>query len=217
MKKIVCLVLILSCLLFVGCKGDSESKAVNMLQKTDESQQESIVQELAENESNTQEEIINEIIVQDDTYDQPSEVQETVTESVLDEDNQEFVFTKEQENIDIKINERMFIAHIGDIYKNADDYMGDTIQIEGMYTYFDYGEDGICHFVYRKGPGCCGDDGFYSIEFTFDDVNFVEDDWIEVIGVLDKYMYMQGGIEYIVLRALSVEKKKERGIEFVTQ
>ena len=61
----------------------------------------------------------------------------------------------------LEISEKMFITQINDIYFNFDDYKDKTITVEGMYTLF-YSPDGkeSAPVVYRKGPGCCGNDGW---------------------------------------------------------
>jgi len=115
----------------------------------------------------------------------------------------------------VDITEKMFIAQCNDVYLNPDDYQGKAIRLEGMYQFYADVQSGKAyHYVVRNGPGCCGSDGSAGFEFLYDGVPPQENDWIEVIGTVEKMTI--GESEYIVLRAGSVTVKEERGAEFVS-
>ena len=210
MKKII-IILVISIFIFLIINGCSKLDDNELLSTLPQSMTTSTPTE-ENSEPSPQEDTMNSVTSQGDEQ-RDIEIEQTQEPDLKQEDG--FVFLDEHKDIDITIHERMFIAHLNDVQLNADDYMGATIQIEGMYTYFDYGGESKYHVVYRTGPGCCGDDGFYALEFVYDDVDLEVGDWIEVIGVLD--MYIDYGIKYLTLQALSVTKKDARGVEFVTQ
>lgn len=118
---------------------------------------------------------------------------------------------------EIDINEKMYVTWINEIYTNTDNYLGKTIRLEGMYTAETVEETNKSYYyVYRQGPGCCGNDGsMCGFEFTFDGTMPKENDWIEVTGVLERYE--EDGAEYLSLKASKVEVKSERGKEVVSQ
>lgn len=115
----------------------------------------------------------------------------------------------------VEINEKMFIAQCNDVYLNPDDYQGKAIKLEGIYcTYKDLDNVNAYHYVMRYGPGCCGNDGSAGFEFLYDGEMPKPDDWIEVIGTVEKVM--EDDVEYIVLRASKVTVLDIRGEEFVS-
>lgn len=114
----------------------------------------------------------------------------------------------------VEITEKLFIAQCNDVYLNPDDYQGKAIKLEGMYqTYVDLAGGNTYHYVMRRGPGCCGYDGSAGFEFLYDGELPKIDDWIEVVGTVEKMK--EGEAEYIVLRASKVTVLTERGAEFV--
>ncbi len=115
----------------------------------------------------------------------------------------------------IELTENMYVTYINEIYTNFDDYIGRTIKLQGMFT-SEYYEpsDTTYYYVYRVGPGCCGNDGsMCGFEFTWDGQMPQDNDWIEVIGTLDKYDLE--GQTYLTLNAKSVQVMTERGTENV--
>ena len=68
---------------------------------------------------------------------------------------------KQEKKADIVFNETNYVTLINDVYNNPDNYIGKTVQIDGMFTSEDYTSNGgkIYYYVYRQGPGCCGNDG----------------------------------------------------------
>lgn len=119
--------------------------------------------------------------------------------------------------IDIDINEEMYIEWINEIYINADSYLGQRVHLEGMFLEEEDPDNGNSYtYVYRQGPGCCGTDGgMCGFEFTYDGIMPEDNDWIEVTGILTKYE--ENGVTYLSLEAESVRVKEERGSEILTQ
>jgi zinc transport system permease protein len=124
----------------------------------------------------------------------------------------------------IEIKEKMFIAQTNDVYLNAEDYLGKTIRLEGLFKseqyYTDNGASGNVYcFVLRYGPGCCGNDGNAGFEVAWDDHGGLtypqQDDWVEAVGTLKTYTEDDYPYLYIALSSLRV--LDERGAEFVTQ
>jgi len=116
-----------------------------------------------------------------------------------------------EEKIDIVVQENQYITQINDIYFNFDEYEGKTIQIEGFpMTY-----NGFV-FVGRYGPGCCANDEYACLEYEYsENLDLVDEkDWIRVIGTIEKGI--DEGMEYIYIKATSVEKLETRGADRVT-
>jgi putative membrane protein len=115
----------------------------------------------------------------------------------------------------VELTEDMYVTYINEIYTNAEDYLGRTIRLQGMFaSAYDEASDSTYTYVYRVGPGCCGNDGsMCGFEFSWDGEMPKTDDWIEVTGTLDEYE--QDGLTYLTLRAKTVEEKAERGAENV--
>lgn len=119
--------------------------------------------------------------------------------------------------IDVDITEKMYVTFINEIYVNTEDYIGKTIRIEGMYTaYTDENNGNTYYYVYRTGPGCCGNDGsMCGFEFTWNGSMPKDNDWIQVVGSLRTYD--EDGFTYLTLDAKSVTVMDERGAETVYQ
>ena len=120
-------------------------------------------------------------------------------------------------DIDVDITEKMYVAYINEIYVNTEDYIGQTIRIQGMYqAYTDENTGQTYYYVYRVGPGCCGNDGsMCGFEFTWDGQMPKDNDWIEVVGSLRSYD--EDGWTYLTLDAESVTVMDVRGAETVSQ
>ena len=104
-----------------------------------------------------------------------------------------------EENGAVEIKEKMFIAHVNDVYLNPEEYLGRTINLEGLFKAEQYGEHTYC-FVIRYGPGCCGNDGNAGFEVAWDspDTTYPDtDDWVEASGVLQTYE--EDGYPYLYL------------------
>ena len=118
---------------------------------------------------------------------------------------------------DVDITEKMYVTWINEIYTNTRKYIGRVIRLEGMFSAFsDPATNKTYYYVYRTGPGCCGNDGsMCGFEFTWSGTPPAENDWIEVTGPLSTYE--EGGNTYLTLNAQAVRVKSERGKEVVFQ
>ena len=121
----------------------------------------------------------------------------------------------------VEINEKMFIAQVNDVYLNADEYLGKTIKLEGIFKreqYFD-AEDPY-FFVIRYGPGCCGYDGNVGFEIKWDKHNMqpypADESWVEATGEL-KFYEENGYSKYLYLDLSSLAVLNRRGAEVVLQ
>jgi len=119
----------------------------------------------------------------------------------------------------VVITEKMFVAQTNDVYLNSDDYLGKTIQYEGLFQSWTDQSTGITYYtVIRYGPGCCGNDancGFEVIWKTPDAAYPGENDWVAVSGILEAYL--EFGSTYLRLELVSLEKTPQSGSEYVTQ
>ncbi|MDR3238531.1 MAG: hypothetical protein LBT44_00345 [Clostridiales bacterium] len=116
----------------------------------------------------------------------------------------------------VKIKEKMFIAQTNDIYYNAEDYLGKTIQYEGIFSVYEDFEIGATYYsVIRYGPGCCGIDANAGFEVVWDQDYPDPDDWVEAVGVLEEFE-ADGG-QYLRLALSSLTILPVRGEEYVDQ
>jgi uncharacterized membrane protein YcgQ (UPF0703/DUF1980 family) len=120
----------------------------------------------------------------------------------------------------VEIKEKMFIAQTNDVYLNADEYLGRTIKLEGLFKYEQYaGIDTAYCFVLRYGPGCCGNDGNAGFEVAWDGdapPPYPEADaWVEAAGTLASYE--EDGYPYLYISLSSLNVLEKRGAEYVTQ
>ena len=125
-----------------------------------------------------------------------------------------------QISVDLEIREKLFVAQMNDIYINTDDFLGKTIKYEGMFAreYYEL-TDSYFNMVFRFGPGCCGTDGVVGLEVAWDEEKEDElpsdNDWVEVIGVVEEYEEL--GNIYLRLNILSLRVLSKRGAETVLQ
>jgi uncharacterized membrane protein YcgQ (UPF0703/DUF1980 family) len=118
---------------------------------------------------------------------------------------------------DIVVREKMFLAQVNDIYLNQEDYIGKTIELEGLFIKEKYNAKEYC-YVIRYGPGCCGSDGNAGFEVIWDQAEKIypkNDDWVKASGTLATFDDEGYAMLYISLSALTVLEK--RGAEFVSQ
>ncbi|MCL1895212.1 MAG: hypothetical protein FWG03_01550 [Clostridiales bacterium] len=115
----------------------------------------------------------------------------------------------------IEVKEKMFVAQMNDIYYNADDYLGKTIKYEGIFDIYEEDTGVDYYFVIRYGPGCCGIDLNAGLEVAWDKGYPEQNDWVEVVGVLEDYE--DNGNNYLRLALSSLTVLDVRGAEVVTQ
>jgi zinc transport system permease protein len=120
----------------------------------------------------------------------------------------------------VEIQEKLFIAQVNDVYLNPEDYLGKTINLEGIFVSSQYEgrEDPYC-FVIRYGPGCCGNDGNAGFEIAWKsppEKGYPEmNDWVEATGTLGTYE--EDGYPYLYIALESLNVLDQRGAEFVSQ
>ena len=119
----------------------------------------------------------------------------------------------------IEIGERMFIGQVNAIYMNADDFLGKTIKLQGIFKRGQWEAHGEWfYFVLRYGPGCCGDDGNVGFEVKWSDSQDYPppESWVEAVGIL-KSDKVNDSRSYIYLDLISLTVLDKRGEEFVRQ
>ncbi len=116
----------------------------------------------------------------------------------------------------IEISEKLYVSWFNEIAASPKKYLGKTIRIEGMFNASKSG-DKVYYNVYRNYSGSCplcAGGSSLGLEFTTDDGKMPEEnDWIEVIGTLDRYM--EGDQYYYTLNHAVYTVKEERGLETV--
>lgn len=142
------------------------------------------------------------------TQEEDSKKNDTTSEATTEE-------TESESGEVIEITEKMYVSWINEIYTNPTDYLGKQIKIEGMFSGSYYEETGkTYYYVYRVGPGCCGNDGsMCGFELTTSEKLPSENDWIEVVGTLEQYE--EDGNYYLNLKDSKITVKTERGKENV--
>ena len=127
------------------------------------------------------------------------------------------VATSNLENEDVlEISEKMYLTQIHDIFLNFSDYENKTIVVEGMYGLL-FNPEGIQNVpaVYRRGPGCCGNDGWGGFLLCYDGTLPDENAWIRVTGTPE--IVENGSFQDLYLNVSELQVLETRGEEFVTQ
>ena len=118
-----------------------------------------------------------------------------------------------ESDVDITIGDRMFMTTVNNIHFNADEYIGKTIKLEGIFSFYEF--DGMeLIAVFRHSPGCCGDDGMTGFFVAWDYEYPPNYEWVEAVGVLE--FFYDFGYREIRLNLLSLTVLDERGLEFVS-
>ncbi|MPN31416.1 hypothetical protein SDC9_178890 [bioreactor metagenome] len=116
----------------------------------------------------------------------------------------------------IEIKEKMFIAQTNDIYINAEDYLGKAIKYEGIFnSFYNDANNTTYYYVIRYGPGCCGFDANAGFEVVWSGDYPNNNDWVEVVGVLEEFE--EDGNKYLRLDLSSLTVLDTRGEEYVYQ
>lgn len=114
-----------------------------------------------------------------------------------------------EENDIIYIGERFFVNEMMEIFFNSDQYLGRTLQYEGIFSTFIWG-DTTTYLVTRNMLGCCSPEEMIGFEVKLGDFRPFEDDaWVKVTGVLD----LDDG--FLVIRVTDIAELDERGAELV--
>ena len=125
-----------------------------------------------------------------------------------------------KENEIIEIRERMFATHINDIFLNAEEYLGKTVRLEGIFRTGLTNNGDQLFYVFRFAPDdCCASNGMIGFEVRgqksiLTPGNIPENDsWVEVTGVLSEAVY--GRRKYLYIELTSLIELDIRGAEFV--
>lgn len=121
---------------------------------------------------------------------------------------------------DIVIRDKLFIASVNEIFVNFRDYVGQSLQVEGLMLNYELGDPPAdYHVVYRIGPGCCSNDGSpgFEVEWPEGSGQAYPDSgaWVRAIGLIEPYE--EEGRTLLRLRLLSIETLPEEGQVYVEQ
>ena len=118
----------------------------------------------------------------------------------------------------IEINEIVFLTQVNDIYRNAGDFLGKTIKLEGIFQK-EIRRDQEFNLVIRRSPGgCCGDDGMVGFEVRWADSKSAfpaSGVWVEATGLFKEGI--RGGSRFYFLDLVTLKELDKRGTEFVTR
>lgn len=114
------------------------------------------------------------------------------------------------------IPEVLFDAQCRDILTNPEDYAEKTVQIEGLYYFWDDALAGTRHSVVRYHPaGCCGG-GLTGLEIYYEsDALPKADEWVRATGNIEVISLGQYPLPFPVLKVTSLEVLEVRGQEYV--
>jgi uncharacterized membrane protein YcgQ (UPF0703/DUF1980 family) len=123
--------------------------------------------------------------------------------------------TEADENVVIEIRERMFMTQIQDIYLNANDFMGRTIQLEGVFTGLTWDGASYYYVVRSYSDGCCGGNVGFEVMWPHGRLEpFPENNsWVEAKGVLK--LFQGDSSRSLYLELISLNVMETRGAEFV--
>jgi uncharacterized membrane protein YcgQ (UPF0703/DUF1980 family) len=128
--------------------------------------------------------------------------------------------TADDDNKIVEIKEKMFVAHVNDVYLNMKHYMGKTVKFEGMFFREQPDDDTVYNLVVRYGPGgCCGYDAYVGFEVASESykITFPENNsWVEAVGVI-KNSTGSELVTYPYIDLISLNVLEKRGRETVTQ
>jgi len=114
------------------------------------------------------------------------------------------------------ISERFFASRVNDILMNPQQYIGRTIQYEGMFASFpDILNGGYFHIVYRYTEGCCGPFEPLGFGLTLNGIEpLPNDSWVQVVGEVQAIEHAEFTVIRIYVDTLT--EMDERGEEFVS-
>ncbi|MCL2355106.1 MAG: hypothetical protein FWC68_04475 [Oscillospiraceae bacterium] len=113
----------------------------------------------------------------------------------------------------IRIRENMFKTQVNDVHMNISRYQGRGITLEGFLAKDTQGDENL-YAIARGAPDCCGVDGLVGFLIEYEGEMPNEDEWIEVVGVLEARTTNQRQM-YTVIRVEEITVKDVRGLEFV--
>jgi len=108
----------------------------------------------------------------------------------------------------VVISERFFANEMQEVVLNHQQYLGRTIQFEGMFRTISV-SDVDRFLVMRYHDGCCGEEPV-GLEVILGDFEpFAQDAWVEVTGILE----VAGG--FLVLEVTNIRELSVRGREVI--
>ena len=118
----------------------------------------------------------------------------------------------------VEIRETMFLTQVQHIYMNANDFLGRTIKLEGIFTAHEW-ENSNYYFVIRFGPdGCCGMDGRVGFEVRWPEGRTgnipPNNSWVEAVGVLSYLVEHNNPFLYLQLTSLNALNRRGREVVF---
>jgi uncharacterized membrane protein YcgQ (UPF0703/DUF1980 family) len=123
--------------------------------------------------------------------------------------------TETEENSIVEIRERMFMTQIQDIYLNADDFLGRTIKLEGIFIGMIWEGDNYNYVIRGYSDGCCGGNVGFEVMWPQDRPQpYPENNsWVEAKGVLK--LFQGDSSRDLYLELISLNVLDTRGAETV--
>jgi uncharacterized membrane protein YcgQ (UPF0703/DUF1980 family) len=123
--------------------------------------------------------------------------------------------TETEENSVIEIRERMFMTQIQDIYLNANDFLGRTIKLEGIFIGMTWDGASYNYVVRSYSDGCCGGNVGFEVMWPQGRPDpFPENNsWVEAEGVLK--LFQGDSSRNLYLELISLNVLETRGAEVV--
>jgi hypothetical protein len=122
----------------------------------------------------------------------------------------------------MEIRERMFATQVRDIYLNANNNLGRTISLEGIFKVWPANEEALYYVIRYFQDGCCDGMAGFEVKWaqtTFDASDAVQypadDSWVEATGILKEYE--RNFTKYLYLELSSLTVLDIRGVEVVRQ
>jgi len=109
------------------------------------------------------------------------------------------------------IGDRFFVQQVHDIFLNTSQFLGWTIQYEGIFRIIHWSHGDDFHVVMRYTISCCGEVPIGFFILLPDSLSLFPPDhaWVKLTGVLEEYN------DFLVIRATSLIEMEERGSDFV--
>ena len=105
---------------------------------------------------------------------------------------------------------QMFQEQMQNIILNLDQYVGNTIQYEGMFTYMNFFSEPRGYHVVRYVEGCCAPVQAMGFRLDMGDLSpLAEGTWVKITGVLNWCNYFT-----VVLAVTDIEALYEQGQVF---
>jgi len=125
--------------------------------------------------------------------------------------------TATDENSIVKIGERMFMTQIQDIYLNANDFLGRTIKLEGIFASIFWDGEHYFYVIRNAFDSCCGGGSAVGFEVMWPvgrpGLIPQNDSWVEASGMLK--LFEGDPLRGLYLELTSLNVLDTRGAETV--